>query len=124
MRRMIEARDAGAPKVEIWGSGKPRRELMFVDDAADAIVFVLERYSAAEPINVGIGVDVSIRELAELIAGVVGYRGELAFDASKPDGAPRRLLDNGRLAALGWRAAHAACRWTGRDVSLVLQTQG
>ena len=104
MRRMVEARDAGAPRVEIWGSGKPRRELMFVDDAADAIVFVLERYSAAEPINVGIGVDVSIRELAELVARVVGYRGELAFDASKPDGAPRRLLDNGRLASLGWRA--------------------
>ncbi len=104
MRRMIEAGDAGAPKVEIWGSGTPRRELMFVDDAADAIVFVLERYSAAEPINVGIGVDVSIRELAELIAKVVGYRGELSFDASKPDGAPRRLLDNSRLSALGWRA--------------------
>ena len=104
MRRMIEARDAGAPRVEIWGSGKPRRELMFVDDAADAIVFVLERYSAAEPINVGIGVDVSIRELAELVAKTVGYRGELAFDASKPDGAPRRLLDSGRLAQLGWRA--------------------
>lgn len=104
MRRMIEARDTAAPRVEIWGSGTPRRELMFVDDAADAIVFALERYSAAEPINIGIGVDVSIRELAELTAGVVGYRGELAFDASKPDGAPRRLLDNSRLAALGWRA--------------------
>jgi GDP-L-fucose synthase len=104
MRRMIEARDADAPKVEIWGSGTPRRELMFVDDAADAIVFLLERYSAAEPINVGIGTDVSIRVLAELIAQVVGYRGELAFDASKPDGAPRRLLDNARLASLGWRA--------------------
>lgn len=107
MRRMIEARDAGAPKVEIWGSGKPRRELMFVDDAADAIVFLLERYSADEPINIGIGVDVSIRELAELVAKVVGYRGELAFDASKPDGAPRRLLDSGRLAGLGWRARTA-----------------
>lgn len=107
MRRMIEARDAGAPKVEIWGSGKPRRELMFVDDAADAIVFLLERYSADEPINIGIGVDVSIRELAELVARVVGYRGELAFDASKPDGAPRRLLDSGRLAGLGWRARTA-----------------
>ena len=92
------------PRVEIWDSGKPSRELMFVDDAAYAIVFVLERYSAAEPINVGIGVDVSIRELAELVARVVGYRGELAFDAGKPDGAPRRLLDNGRLAGLGWRA--------------------
>jgi GDP-L-fucose synthase len=104
MRRMVEARDAHAPKVEIWGSGTPRRELMFVDDAADAIVFVLERYSAVEPINIGIGVDVSIRELAELVARTVGYKGELAFDSSKPDGAPRRLLDNSRLAALGWRA--------------------
>jgi GDP-L-fucose synthase len=105
MRRMIEARDKGVAEVAIWGSGKPRRELMFVDDAADAIVFVLERYSAGEPINIGIGVDVSIRELAELTAKVVGYRGTLAFDASKPDGAPRRLLDSSRLAALGWRAS-------------------
>lgn len=105
MRRMIEARERGAPKVEIWGSGKPRRELMFVDDAADAIVFVLERYSAGEPINIGIGVDVSIYELAELTAKVVGYSGEFQFDTSKPDGAPRRLLDNSRLAALGWRAS-------------------
>jgi GDP-L-fucose synthase len=104
MRRMIEARDARAPKVEIWGTGTPRRELMFVDDAADAIVFVLERYSANEPINIGIGLDVSIRELAELMAKTVGYPGELVFDTSKPDGAPRRLLDNRRLAALGWRA--------------------
>ena len=126
MRRMIEARDTRASKVEIWGSGKPRRELMFVDDAADAIVFVLERYSAAEPINVGIGVDVdvSIRELAELIATVVDYKGELAFDASKPDGAPRRLLDNGRLGGAGLACPHAACRGIGRDVSLVQQTQG
>jgi GDP-L-fucose synthase len=104
MRRMIEARDKSLPRVEIWGSGKPRRELMFVDDAADAIVFLLTRYSEAEPINVGIGADVSIRELAGMIAGVVRYRGELAFDASKPDGAPRQLLDSSRLARLGWRA--------------------
>ena len=105
MRRMIEARDTGAPEVAIWGSGAPRRELMFVDDAADAIVFVLEHYSAAEPINIGVGVDVSIRELAELTAQVVGYRGRLTFDATKPDGAPRRLLDSTRLAALGWGAS-------------------
>jgi GDP-L-fucose synthase len=104
MRRMIEARDVRAPRVEIWGTGTPRRELMFVDDAADAIAFVLERYSAPQPINIGIGVDVSIRELAELVAKTVGYSGELAFDASKPDGAPRRLLDSSRLAALGWQA--------------------
>lgn len=105
MRRMIEARDKGTPEVAIWGSGTPRRELMFVDDAADAIVFVLERYSAADPINIGIGIDVSIRQLAELTAQVVDYRGRLTFDASKPDGAPRRLLDSTRLAALGWRAS-------------------
>ncbi len=104
MRRMVEARDAGTPKVEIWGSGKPRRELMFVDDAADAIVFLLKNYSQAEPINIGTGLDVSIRELAEIIARVVGYRGELAFDATRPDGAPRKLLDSSRLAALGWQA--------------------
>ena len=123
MRRMIEARDARAPQVSIWGSGRPRRELMFVDDAADAIVFLLERYSAAEPINVGIGVDVSIRELAELMASTVGYKGELAFDSSKPDGAPRRLLDSSRLAGARLEGVHAACRWAGRHVSLVLQTQ-
>jgi len=102
MRRMVEARDKGVGRVEIWGSGKPRRELMFVDDAADAIVFVLEHYSDAAPINIGIGTDISIRELAKLIAHVVGYKGQLVFDSSKPDGAPRRLLDSSRLAALGW----------------------
>jgi len=104
MRRMIEARDSSAAKVEIWGSGRPRRELMFVDDAADAIVFLLERYSEAEPINIGTSSDVTIRELAETIARVVGYRGELVFDTSKPDGAPHKLLDSSRLAALGWKA--------------------
>jgi GDP-L-fucose synthase len=104
MHRMIEARNLSMPKVEIWGSGRPRRELMFVDDAADAIVFLLKTYSQPEPINIGTGVDVPIRDLAEIIARVVGYRGELAFDASKPDGAPRKLLDSSRLAALGWKA--------------------
>src|SRR5260221_1730395 len=91
MRRMIEARDAGAPRVDIWCSAKPRAGLRFVDDAAEDIVFVLERYSAAEPINVGIGSDVTIRELAELTAGTVGYTAEPVFDARKPTPAPRRL---------------------------------
>jgi GDP-L-fucose synthase len=104
MRRMIEARNLSMPRVEIWGSGRPRRELMFVDDAADAIVFLLKTYSQPEPINIGTGVDVPIRELAEVMARVVGYRGELVFDASKPDGAPRKLLDSSRLSALGWKA--------------------
>lgn len=103
MRRMIEARDIGQDTVVIWGSGTPRRELMFVDDAADAIVFLLQHYSGAEPVNVGIGTDVSIRELALLTAKTVGYCGQLRFDATKPDGAPRRLLDSSRLGELGWR---------------------
>jgi GDP-L-fucose synthase len=105
MRRMIEARDKGVSKVEIWGSGKPRRELMFVEDAADAIVFVLEHYSAEQPINIGTGSEVSIRELAEMIARVVGYTGELLFDSNRPDGSPRKLVDSSRLAALGWQAS-------------------
>jgi GDP-L-fucose synthase len=105
MRRMIEAGEKSLPQVAIWGSGTPRRELMFVDDAADAIVFALERYSASQPLNIGSGIDVSIRELAELTAKVVGYHGHLVFDTSKPDGAPRRLLDSSRLAALGWHGA-------------------
>ena len=104
MRRMIEARDKGSADVQIWGSGRPRREFMFVEDAADAILFALERYSAAEPLNIGVGQDISIGELAQLIAAVVDYRGKLIFDPSKPDGAPRRILDNSRLAAMGWRA--------------------
>jgi GDP-L-fucose synthase len=103
MRRMIEARDTGQDTVVIWGTGKPRRELMFVDDAADAIVFLLQHYSGAEPVNVGIGTDVSIRELALMTAKTVGYGGQLRFDTTKPDGAPRRLLDSSRLGELGWR---------------------
>lgn len=103
MRRMVEARDRSEPSFLIWGTGTPRRELMFVDDAADAIVFLLQRYSDPSPVNVGVGSDVSIRELAGMIAKVVGYSGKLEFDASKPDGAPRRLLDSSRLAAMGWR---------------------
>ena len=104
MRRMVEARDQGADQVVIWGTGNPRRELMYVDDAADAIVYVMERYRELQPVNIGTGVDVSIAELAHLTAKVVGYSGRLVFDASKPDGAPRRLLDSSKLEALGWRA--------------------
>jgi GDP-L-fucose synthase len=114
MRRMIEARDTGAPRVEIWGSGTPRRELMYVDDAADAIVFALERYSGAELLNIGTGSDVSIRELAEIMAQVVGFQGELTFDTTKPDGAPRRMLDSSRLAALGWHVHTALADGLGR----------
>jgi GDP-L-fucose synthase len=104
MRRIDEARRAGASNVEIWGTGEPRREFLHVDDLADAVVFLLGNYSDEEHVNVGTGTDVTIAELARLIADVVGYSGEFAFDTSKPDGTPRKLLDVSRLTALGWRA--------------------
>jgi GDP-L-fucose synthase len=113
LRRFHEAVQAGAPEVVIWGSGKPMREFLHVDDMAAASVFVMQLDEAAyrahtQPmlshVNVGTGVDCTIRELAETIARVTGYAGRLVFDASKPDGAPRKLLDVSRLAALGWRA--------------------
>lgn len=104
IRRFDEARASGAPSVTIWGSGTPRREFLHVDDLARASVFLLEHYDAPEPINVGVGQDLSIKELAELVASVVGYEGGLEFDRSKPDGTPRKLLDVSKLTDLGWRA--------------------
>ena len=113
LRRFHEAVQAVAPEVEIWGSGTPRREFMHVDDMAAASVFVMQLDDATwrahtQPmlshLNVGTGADCTIRELAEAIARVTGYTGRLVFDASKPDGAPRKLLDVSRLAGLGWRA--------------------
>ncbi|HEX9464232.1 MAG TPA: GDP-L-fucose synthase [Alphaproteobacteria bacterium] len=98
------AKMANAPAIEVWGTGTPRREFLFVDDLAEACVFLMERYSDEETVNVGTGTDVTIRELAEIVARVVGYRGDFTFNTSKPDGAPQKLLDVGRLAALGWRA--------------------
>lgn len=87
----------------VWGSGKPRREFLHVDDAAEACVFLLEKYDAPEIINVGCGEDISILELAELICDVVGFEGNLAWDTSKPDGTQRKLLDVSKLSNLGWR---------------------
>jgi GDP-L-fucose synthase len=104
IRKIEEGRLAGAPQVEIWGSGTPRREFLYVDDLADACVFLLKRYSGHDHVNVGTGMDLTIRELAETIARVVGYRGGFSYDSSKPDGTPRKLLDVSRLSALGWRA--------------------
>jgi GDP-L-fucose synthase len=104
MRRFHEAKMADAPEFVVWGSGTPRREFLHVDDAAAACLFVMNEYDGALPLNVGTGEDLTIRELAELLADVVGYRGALRFDASKPDGMPRKLLDVSRLAALGWEA--------------------
>jgi GDP-L-fucose synthase len=97
------AKVTGAEEVEIWGTGAPRREFLHVDDLADALVFLMERYSDELHVNIGWGEDVSIRELAELIAEVVGFEGTFRYDRAKPDGAPRKLLDVSRLTALGWR---------------------
>ena len=104
MRRFHEARLAGVPEVVVWGTGTPRREFLYVDDLAEAVCHLLGHYSGAEPINVGTGVDVTIRELAETLARVTGYGGRLGFDASKPDGTPRKVLDVSRATALGFRA--------------------
>jgi GDP-L-fucose synthase len=98
------AKIAQAPKMEIWGSGLPRREFLFVDDLADALVWILERYEAEEHINVGTGQDITIAELGTTVADAVGFRGKLEFDRTKPEGAPRKLLNVNRLNALGWRA--------------------
>lgn len=102
MRRIHEAKVAGEPQVVIWGSGTPRREFLHVDDLASASVFLLENYDSPDTINVGVGEDLSIRELAELLADVIGYEGELVQDTSKPDGTPRKVLDVSRLKGLGW----------------------
>ncbi|WP_029351220.1 GDP-L-fucose synthase [Bosea sp. 117] len=103
MRKIHVARLSGAPRVEIWGTGAPLREFMHVDDLADAVVFLLQHYRATELINVGTGREISIRDLARLLAEVIGYDGAFAFDSSKPDGTPRKLLDCSRFAPLGWR---------------------
>jgi GDP-L-fucose synthase len=105
IRRFHEAKDTGAGEVVLWGTGTPRREFLHVDDLAVASLFLLETYDSAETINVGVGEDVTIRRLAEIVAEVVGYHGELVQDTSKPDGTPRKLLDVSRINDLGWKAA-------------------
>jgi GDP-L-fucose synthase len=105
MRKFHEAAAAGAPEVNIWGTGGPRREFLHVDDLADACLFLMLNYDSPEIVNVGTGVDVTIRELAEMIQQVTGFKGRLTFDASKPDGTPRKLLDVSKLSGLGWKAS-------------------
>lgn len=91
-------------RIPVWGSGKPRREFLHVDDLADAALFMMKHYSGEDVVNVGVGEDVCIAELAKLVAGVVGYEGSIGYEASMPDGTPRKLLDISRLNELGWRA--------------------
>jgi len=102
LRRFHEAKEGGAAEVVIWGSGRPRREFLYVDDLADACLFLMQRYQDERPINVGWGRDQTIAELGETVARVVGYSGSTRYDASKPDGTPRKLLDTTRLTELGW----------------------
>lgn len=104
IRRFHEAAQRNSPEVTLWGTGTVRREFLHVDDLADACVFLMQNYDQPEIINVGTGEDVTIRELAELIAEITGFRGRIVQDTSKPDGTPRKLLDVSRLNALGWRA--------------------
>lgn len=104
LRRIHEARTAGTPEVTVWGSGRPRREFLYVDDLADACVFLLRHYDDEAPVNVGTGLDITIADFARRVARTVGYDGRLVFDPARPDGAPRRVLDVSRLAAMGWRA--------------------
>ncbi|MBR1251965.1 GDP-L-fucose synthase [Bradyrhizobium sp. AUGA SZCCT0169] len=105
IRRFHEAKVSGARNVTVWGTGSPRREFLYVDDLADACIYLMKTYSSGELINIGAGEDITIAEFARLVAATVGYSGEISYDTSRPDGTPRKLLDSGRLAKLGWRAS-------------------
>src|ERR1700754_2956135 len=104
IRRFHEAKIAGVANVEVWGTGTPRREFLYVDDMADACIHLMKNYSSSELVNIGTGEDITIAEFARVVAAAVGYSGEISFDLSRPDGTPRKLLDIGRLSKLGWRA--------------------
>lgn len=103
IRKAHEAKKSGAAELPVWGSGTPRREFLHSDDLADACVFLLENYNSPDVVNIGFGDDVTIRELAETVCDVVGFGGNLAFDSSKPDGTPRKLMDSSKLFSLGWK---------------------
>jgi GDP-L-fucose synthase len=103
LHRFHEAKLRGDSAVDVWGTGRPRREFLCVDDLADACVFLMKNYSDELPINVGTGEDITISEFSHMLADVVGFGGEIRFDSTRPDGAPRKLLDTSRLQALGWR---------------------
>jgi GDP-L-fucose synthase len=104
IRRFHEAKLSGASNVAVWGTGTPRREFLYVDDMADACVYLMKAYSGADMVNIGTGEDIAITEFARLVASIVGYSGAISYDTSRPDGTPRKLLDVSRLTKLGWRA--------------------
>jgi GDP-L-fucose synthase len=107
LRKAHDAKRAGSPVLTLWGTGTPRREFLHVDDCADALIFLMKNYSGESHVNVGSGTDLTIEELARLVMRVVGYDGRLAYDVSRPDGTPRKLMSNAKLAALGWKASIA-----------------
>jgi GDP-L-fucose synthase len=124
LTKLHRARENTSPEVVLWGSGQPRREFLYCDDLGDACVFVMERYEGREPVNIGYGSDISIRELAEQIKAILDYRGEVRFDTSKPDGMPRKALDCQRMTELGWRprvrfaeGLRRTCDWYERYVA-------
>ena len=104
LRKMHEAKSNGSDEVTLWGTGTPRREFLHVEDLADGLLFLMDRYSDESHVNVGVGEDLTIRDLAEMIRSVVGFEGRLVFDTDKPDGTPRKLLDTSMINAMGWRA--------------------
>jgi GDP-L-fucose synthase len=104
IRKFHEAKVQDQPEVIVWGSGNPRREFLHADDMADACVFLMKNYNEEGLINIGVGEDLSIKELAEMIKEITGYKGKVVFDASKPDGTPRKLMDISKLSSLGWKA--------------------
>jgi GDP-L-fucose synthase len=123
LRKAHMAKREGARELVVWGSGKPRREFLHVDDLAAACIFLLEKHDSPEIINVGCGEDISIRELAELICEIVGFEGELAWDATKPDGTPRKLLDVSKIHALGWKHRIGLREGIGRTYQWFLENQ-
>jgi GDP-L-fucose synthase len=123
IRKVHEAKASGGP-VKVWGSGTPRREFLYVDDCADACVFLMKAYSDALHINVGSGEDIAIIELVRLVMEVVGYDGPIVTDTSKPDGTPRKLMDNARLAALGWAPKVGLREGIARSYAAFLAGQG
>lgn len=124
IRRFHEAKLSGAPKVVVWGTGTPRREFLYVDDMADACIHLLQNYSGADLINIGTGEDITIAQFARVVAQAVGYAGDIAFDPSKPDGTPRKLLDVGRLKGLGWQATTSLEDGIARAYRAFLSEQG
>lgn len=105
MRKFHEAKENGVPSVEVWGTGNPKREFLHSDDLADACLFLMNHYEGHDIVNIGVGHDISIKELAELIQSIVGYKGEIIFNATVPDGTPRKLVDVTKINSLGWKAS-------------------